>query len=295
MYRYSGTAEYFHTANTNLKNEADVDQNKILEVADAIDFIVAKEKHGANFSSFMSVVEAVNVLINQYNSVLAEIYQLSSRYMDAATEAEREEIQTQLQNDISTQLENTENELDIQLEDLNSFKEYFNDGIKVLIWADVYYDNEVQNTNTKIEELLETIQRIRNTIDNLSSLCTADEIPAPINDNPISVAFEGEGCITLGPCTYSTMDIISSPSSELFSGMKTHYDWFRLHLSSSSRFSSFSNWLHKANTRSSLTRRAGKGFFNLPVDLVNYLIDSGQIEWGGNWNSIKDFMHFEAK
>ena len=39
---------------------------------------------------------------------------------------------------------------------------------------------------------------------------------------------------------------------------------------------------------------AKTGFLNLDRDLVNAMIDAG-IEWGGNWKSNKDLMHFEVK
>ena len=296
LYKFSGSPEYFHIANTNLITKIPrIDKNKVVEIAGTIDYIISKEKTGVDFRSMEEVIEKVNTLLIQYNSVLVEINQLSRRYIDANSEAEIREIRGQLQNEIPTQLDNFENELDEKIEILNSFKEYFNDGIKILIWGDVYYKTEVLNTNTKLDELIATILTIRNTIDNLSNLCTTDEIPFPMYESSNTIYFDEGGCLPTGPCIYSPMSILPPPSTVLFVAMKAHYVWFRSYLSSYNRLSRYAGWLRKTNIKKNLVDIAEKGFFNLPVELVNYLLESENIEWGGSWINSKDFMHFEYK
>lgn len=44
--------------------------------------------------------------------------------------------------------------------------------------------------------------------------------------------------------------------------------------------------------RAALNGYAATGFLNLREEAVNALTGAG-FSWGGNWNTIKDFMHFE--
>jgi D-alanyl-D-alanine carboxypeptidase len=46
------------------------------------------------------------------------------------------------------------------------------------------------------------------------------------------------------------------------------------------------------NSRPALNKYAANGFLNLPKALVEELQKAG-LNWGGTWNSAKDFMHFE--
>lgn len=38
---------------------------------------------------------------------------------------------------------------------------------------------------------------------------------------------------------------------------------------------------------------SNKGFFDLPMTLVDAMTSQPEIRWGGNYSDTKDFMHFE--
>ncbi|WP_430623645.1 M15 family metallopeptidase [Marivirga lumbricoides] len=47
------------------------------------------------------------------------------------------------------------------------------------------------------------------------------------------------------------------------------------------------------STQNALNRLGNTGFFNIENKLVNYFLDSQKINWGGNWNTVRDWMHFQ--
>jgi hypothetical protein len=46
-------------------------------------------------------------------------------------------------------------------------------------------------------------------------------------------------------------------------------------------------WLNKSS------QLCETGFCDLPLDLIQELLYQNDIEWGGTWHSVLDYMHFE--
>ncbi|ELR71732.1 hypothetical protein C900_02317 [Fulvivirga imtechensis AK7] len=226
-------------------------------------------------------------IVNQGNAVYSEyqkIYQRTSYLINELWFENKvsEEMLNELRSIIPEKCTSKIEEVDQIIEELKTYHDLLNNGfVKAYLMKSnfhdeyIYWNGYITNTMDILKVYKEAFEKI---ISEVEETKTAGYLPASFG---IDLDFE----------------VIESFDSTQINDFISFLERVDEILGSSGMgrlsFGNYVEWLNRNGTQTAISTLGENGFFNLDNGFVEYFLNSGKIDWGGNWTRKRDWMHFQ--
>ena len=192
-----------------------------------------------------------------------------------------DELLAELQTEIPVRCQDNIEEIDVFLAKVRRYRNFLNDGYKKAYSMTINFNEEYQYLNSYLSIIIESLEAYNEAfnliISEIDETQTEDYLPASFDINADFPLID-------------TFDINQVNNFIVFiNRINEILEHYRMNLT----YSQYVTWLNQNGTKNALTQLGQTGFFNLKNKFVKYFLDSNKIEWGGNWNSNRDWMHFQ--
>ncbi|GAA5042294.1 hypothetical protein GCM10011506_44360 [Marivirga lumbricoides] len=192
-----------------------------------------------------------------------------------------DEILTELREDIPMRCNSNIEKVDILIDKVSRYRNLLDYGYKKAYSMSINFNEEyvyLNNYLSTVKVALEKYKKALNLIINEIEETKEDGYsPASFN-----ISFDCQVVDNFDGSKINDFTIFTDRINEIL-----------IHGKMGMTFDSYVDWLNKPATKTGLTHLGNTGFFNIENKLVNYFLDSQKINWGGNWNTIRDWMHFQ--
>ncbi|MGM0582080.1 MAG: M15 family metallopeptidase, partial [Bacteroidota bacterium] len=192
-----------------------------------------------------------------------------------------DELLTELQTEIPERCQVNIEQIEVLLTKVQRYRNFLSDGYKKAYSMTTNFNEEYQYWNSYLSTIIETLKANKEAfnliISEIEKTQAEDFLPASFDINvnfPVVDAFDAS--------QVNNFTIFISRINEILEHNRTNLT-----------YSQYVSWLNQNGTKTALNQLGQTGFFNLENNFVDYFLDSNKIEWGGNWNRRRDWMHFQ--